>query len=124
MRTGSCLCGGVSFRLHGEMRHVVNCFCTQCRKTSGHYVAASRIARTGLEMIADETLVWFQSSEKAKRGVCRTCGSSLFWDPVEEDSIGIMAGTIDQPVGLETGENILVEDKSDYHALPQLTVQR
>ena len=38
---GSCLCGAVRYIVRGELRHVVGCHCGQCRKTSGHYVAAT-----------------------------------------------------------------------------------
>ena len=39
--TGSCECGAVVFELSGKLRDVVACHCGQCRKTSGHYWAAT-----------------------------------------------------------------------------------
>jgi hypothetical protein len=35
MRSGSCLCGAVRFRVHGEPEHVGRCHCADCRKESG-----------------------------------------------------------------------------------------
>ncbi len=118
--TGSCLCGGVRYRLDGQARDVVNCFCGQCQKTSGHYVAATRVAKTDLTIEQGDTLRWYDSSKEAKRGFCRQCGGNLFWDNNTEDSISIMAGTLDKPTGLQTTLNINTEDASDYQLIPEI----
>ena len=119
-RTGSCLCGEVRYTLRGECRDVINCFCSQCRKTSGHHFAATQVNLNQFELNADSTLSWYSSSETARRGFCNRCGSSLFWQKSGLDSISITAGTLDAPTGLETIKNIFVEDVSDYHELPSL----
>jgi len=72
-------------------------------------------------MVSCETLRWYASSPTAERGFCSRCGGNLFWRPKGGDTISIMAGTIDQPTCLRTIENIFIENKSDYHALPALT---
>jgi hypothetical protein len=117
MKTGSCLCGGVQYEISGNMRPVVNCHCGQCRKTSGHYWAATAVSRDDLTIKAESTLSWYQSSDAARRGFCTRCGASLFWDHSGEDEISIGAGTLDLPTGLTTGENIYIEDKADYYDL-------
>ncbi len=119
-RTGSCLCGGVRYTLLGECRDVINCFCSQCRKTTGHHFAATQVGLDRFELNADSTLSWYSSSEAARRGFCNRCGSSLFWQKSGLDSISVTAGTLDPPTGLETVKNIFVEDASDYHGLPGL----
>ena len=48
MHKGSCLCGGVEYELHGPLRDVLACHCIQCRKTSGHYWAATNVPRDKL----------------------------------------------------------------------------
>ena len=119
--TGGCLCGGVRYRLQGELRGVINCFCSQCRKTSGHYVAATQVRNQDLVYLQDETLKWYASSENAERGFCSRCGGSLFWRLTDSDTTSIMAGTLGLPTGLKTVENIFTEDKSDYHPLPPVS---
>jgi len=119
--TGSCLCGGVRYRLTGELRDVVNCFCQQCQKTSGHHVAATRVLNSGFELLSDKTLSWYRSSDFAERGFCTNCGGNLFWRQIDSERISVMAGTIDHPTGLTTKDNIFTEDKSDYHTLPEVT---
>lgn len=118
--TGSCLCGGVCYRIEGKVRAVVNCFCTQCQKTSGHHVAATRIHQSELNIVKDETLKWYESSPGYQRGFCKQCGGNLFWDRLSDDQISIMAGTLDKPTGLRTVENIYEEDASDYFNIPAL----
>ena len=92
---GSCLCQSVVYEIEGPLRQVVGCHCIQCRKTSGHYVAATQGHWSKLTFTNEEGLAWYQSSETAKRGFCRTCGSSLFWRRFDNDLISISAGTLD-----------------------------
>jgi len=118
--TGGCLCGGVRYRISGEVRGVVNCFCGQCRKTSGHHVAAARAPRENFHLDADATLRWYDSSKDARRGFCNRCGGNLFWQHRARDTVSIMAGTLDQPTGLATIDNIYVDDAGDYQIIPEL----
>lgn len=115
--TGGCLCGRVRYRVTGPLRPVVYCHCGQCRRTSGHFVAATAVAKDALIIETDVTLEWFASSETASRGFCRRCGSSLFWRPNAKPYICIMAGTLDESTGLEAVEHIYVNDKGDYYQL-------
>jgi len=118
--TGGCLCDGVRYRITGELRGVINCFCGQCRKTSGHHVAATRVNLADFELIDDSTLHWYDSSQEVRRGFCRKCGGNLFWQNHCRDTISIMAGTLDAPTGLATIDNIYTDDASDYQIIPEL----
>ena len=116
--TGRCLCGAVRYEVHGPLRDVSACHCEQCRRTSGHYVAATAARLDDFALVEEGGLVWYRSSADARRGFCRTCGSSLFWQHAARDRIGIMAGTLDQPTGLTTKMHIFVDQVADYHAVP------
>lgn len=115
--TGSCLCGGVAYKVRAFNGSVAACHCTQCRKTSGHYVAATRARKADLEMLSDETLTWYRSSDAAERGFCGRCGGNVFWREVGGDNISIMAGLLDAPTGLTLDRHIFVPDAGDYYAL-------
>ena len=115
--TGGCLCGGVRYEVRGPMRAVVNCHCSQCRKTTGHIHATTAARRADFVLIEDATLRWYQSSPGARRGFCGTCGGSLFFDAERNAHISILAGTLDMPTGLETVMHIYVDDASDYLSL-------
>ncbi len=114
---GSCLCGAIAYSISGAIIGINYCHCTQCRKTSGHFVAATACDPGDLELTADESLRWYRSSAKAERGFCGTCGSSLFWRPTNDGHISIMAGTLDAPTGLEAVKHIFVANASDYYTI-------
>lgn len=116
--SGGCLCGAVRYEIDGPLRPVVCCHCEQCRRSSGHYVAASACQPDDLQLTADAGLSWYRSSPKAQRGFCATCGSSLFWRPEHGRYLSIMAGTLDAPTGLQTACHIYVDSASDYCSIP------
>ena len=115
--TGSCLCGGVKYTVTGRLRPVTFCHCTQCRKTSGHYVASTACRPEHLSISVDEHLRWYRSSPEAERGFCDLCGASLFWRPEHGRHICIMAGTLDKPPGLDAIQHIFVADAGDYYSI-------
>ncbi len=117
MHTGSCLCGAVKFTVQGELKAPLACHCTQCRKTSGHYWAATNVPRGALTIEGEFNVAWFRSSEKIQRGFCSTCGASLFWDPIEEDRISVAMGAFEAPTGTKISEHIFVDDKGDYYEI-------
>ena len=115
MKTGGCLCGAVTYQVNGPLRPVVACHCKQCQKTSGHHVAATSAARGDIVVSGD--VIWYQSSETARRGFCGICGSNLFWDSSTSLNLSIFAGTLNSPTGLELIGHIFCADKSDYYEI-------
>lgn len=113
--TGSCLCGKVNFTVDELIRDVVMCHCQQCRKQTGHLVAATRINDNALKLIGEDNLTWFAASEDAKRGFCKHCGSILFWKANGTNTTAVMAGSLESPTGLETTAHIFTEFKGDYY---------
>jgi hypothetical protein len=121
---GGCLCGAVRFAARAPRGDVVNCHCSQCRRFHGHFGAYAVAPRGGFRLIEQRGLTWYRSSERARRGFCRICGSSLFWDGVGFDEIEIAAGALDQPTGLRTSTHINVTDKADYYNITDDLAQR
>ena len=122
---GSCECAEVIFSVNGHLSPTFACHCTQCRKTSGHYWAATEVPSTHLKLIKDDGLKWYRSSDHARRGFCVGCGSSLFWEADGEGTTAIGAGTLDDlPRGTTTVvKHIFMADKGTYYdvadGLPQ-----
>jgi len=123
MHSGSCLCGAVSFTVEGNLPPPDACHCTKCRKTSGHYFASTDVPKSRVTIAGEDKIAWFQSSEKVRRGFCATCGSSLFFDPLYRDWIGIAMGAFDKPTDTHLHIHIFTADKGDYYdikdGLPQ-----
>jgi hypothetical protein len=116
-QTGGCLCRGVRYRIRGELRGVIACHCSQCRRTSGHYAAMTSAPSANIELTASDSLLWYKSSDTAERGFCRVCGGNLFWKQAGRDEISITAGTLDTPTNISVEQHIFVADKSDYYAI-------
>ena len=115
--SGSCFCGAVRYEVKGPLRGVVNCHCNQCTKLNGNFGPHSKALKSKVNIIKDEGLIWYKISDVARRGFCRECGSGLFWDHIEQNALGILAGSLDYPTGLETIGHIFVEDKSDFYEI-------
>jgi hypothetical protein len=112
---GSCLCGGVAFEVEAPLRPVIACHCSQCRKQSGHFWAASSVPLAAFRLLRSDTLVWFAASDAAKRGFCNGCGAFLFWAATDSCDISFAAGAIDGPTGLQIAEHWHVADAGDYY---------
>ncbi|MBS0384011.1 MAG: GFA family protein [Proteobacteria bacterium] len=117
MHKGSCLCGAVRFEVAGDLPAPDACHCTQCRKSSGHYFVSSDVARAAVAIHDGDNISWYRSSEKVRRGFCKTCGSSLFWDPIERDWIGIAMGAFDTPTNTHIHVHVYAGEKGDYYGI-------
>jgi hypothetical protein len=117
VHTGGCLCGGVRYQVVGRLQLVVDCHCSQCRRTHGHVAAYTAAAKSALDLVEDAGLHWYASSPGVRRGFCATCGASVFWERVDGPDISIAAGTLDAPTGLATIGHIYVGDAGDYYVI-------
>ena len=108
------------------MRDVIECHCTACRKTTGHYLAATQAWTDDVEMEQADSLRWYASGPHSRRGFCDRCGATLFFEFVNSGffefvnsgKISIAAGTLDGKTGLRTAFGIYADDKGDYYDLP------
>lgn len=117
MHKGSCLCGAVRFEVVGELPTPSACHCTKCRKHSGHFEAGTDVPRAALTVEGAQSVTWFHSSEGVRRGFCSICGSSLFFDIIRTDRIGIAMGAFDTPTDSKLALHIYVADKGDYYEI-------
>ncbi len=110
---GSCLCGAVTFEATGRPEGFAVCHCSQCRKQSGHFWASAHVPDADLDIQGE--VVWYQSSEKVRRGFCPTCGSALFWKHSNDDHTSFALGAVDGPTGARLEKHIFTADKGDYY---------
>jgi hypothetical protein len=117
---GSCLCGAVQIEIQEPLEHAPEaCHCSQCRKQTGTYWTGINVRRSALHVRGAESVRWYQSSEKVRRGSCSICGSTLFWDPTIEGYkwTAVAMGCIDMPLGLKISKHIFVGDKGGYYEI-------
>ena len=79
MIRGSCLCGGVKYRINGQLSDARFCHCSMCRKAHGSAFRARATVKAGdFEFIEGGDLVTFyESSPGNRRGFSRVCGSPI-----------------------------------------------
>jgi hypothetical protein len=63
------------------------------------------------------SLAWYQSSENAKRGFCKTCGSTLFWKKDGSDHTSVCVGSIDGKSELKLAGHIYCANAGDYYEI-------
>ena len=97
--TGSCLCGGITFKIVGEAQRFFHCHCQRCRKSTGTGHCSNLF-------IATEAIEWLSGKDQKRsfkvtdaqrfvRHFCGNCGSPV---PgyLEEPKLAIVpAGTLD-----------------------------
>lgn len=115
---GRCLCGAITFETTEPLDAITACHCSQCRRQTGLYYAATRTSRAGLTIKGEQHLRWYRASDSAGRGFCSECGSALFWQADGSLDISIMAGAFDKPLALPMGQHIYCADKGDFYELP------
>jgi len=78
---GSCFCKAVRFEIDLPSKWCAHCHCTMCRRVHGAgYVTWVGVEKEHFRLLADEKLQWFESSPGARRGFCKTCGSSMLFE--------------------------------------------
>jgi len=120
MHKGSCLCGAIEFEVEGSLSSPDACHCCQCRKWTGHFLVSTDVPHSALTIHGSDSLAWFKSSNKVRRGFCSTCGASLFFDPLDKEKhnwIGIAMGAFDTPTDTKLALHIYVAEKGDYYQI-------
>lgn len=115
--TGGCACGGVRYEVNGKLRDIIACHCEQCRRTSGHFVAATACRRAHFRLTMQDTLQWYCAKPDYRRGFCNRCGSSLFFEAISGERVSIAAGTLDCNQGLRVAAHIYTSEAGDYYSI-------
>ena len=118
---GGCLCGAVRFKILGDLRGIINCHCSKCRRFHGNFGAYTSVNEDYLDFVEKRGLKWFKSitdeTPNVHRGFCVECGSSLFWHPKDQKEIYIAAGSLDDPTNLQTIGHVWISQISDYYEI-------
>jgi hypothetical protein len=123
MATGRCLCGAVSYEVSGPLRDVLICHCVECRRWNGHASASTAARRADLRLRDDSgVLRWIDSPDSdahARRGFCSVCGSSLFWERPDRETVSISAGTLDGETRLRIAGHEYTSQAGEYYDVPR-----
>ena len=133
MLNGQCLCGGIQFKIEGELpTHdgqaplPVYCHCKMCQRVTGSaFTVSIMVPVNQLQWLSGEELLKpYPSSPGSLRSFCSECGSNIsFIDGNDPDNIFIQAGTINEPCDLKPQSHIFVADKASWYQINDDLVQ-
>ncbi|OWV70799.1 aldehyde-activating protein [Rhizobium sp. R634] len=112
IRTGSCLCGAVAYRVEGEPLRVGLCHCADCRKSSGSAFVFFAVWPRQAFSHSGEIATF------SGRSFCPICGSRLFC--LQEAAAEIRLGSLDNPpTDLAPDTEIWIKRREPWlHPLP------
>jgi hypothetical protein len=117
--SGSCLCGGVAYRISGSFKRFYHCHCQRCRKASGSG-HASNLLVTPLSSISwlrgEELISRFKvpEAERFFNCFCSRCGSPMPRVIPQLDGVLIPAGTLDDEPPLPPQGRIFWESRAQW----------
>jgi hypothetical protein len=115
--TGSCLCGGIQYRVDAELQPLQLCHCTQCRKANGAAFATnSPVATSAFTLIAGaELLKAYQASPGKQRYFCSHCGSPIYSArDAKPDVIRLRVGLINEPLPVRPAFHFHVASNANW----------
>ncbi len=87
-----------------------------CRKQHGAgYITWVGFESKQVEIIEENQLCWYESSEGASRGFCRQCGSSLFFQSERwPGELHVTRAAFDQPIDREPEAHAFFDAHVDW----------
>jgi hypothetical protein len=95
--TGGCQCGAVRYAVDAMPDGVHVCHCRMCQKAvGGPFAVICPVQKTDFHITRGE-MAHFWSSDIARRGYCRDCGTPITFEYPDAGDIGLLVGTFDEP---------------------------
>lgn len=121
---GSCQCGQVTYRLHGQPTLVLACHCTECQKLSTSPFSITAVISSSLIEFKGELMEWSRSADSGNRNnamFCSTCGNRIYhYNPADLETIKLKL----KPVNLsdatlfEPTAHVWVCEKLSWYQIP------
>ncbi len=116
--TAQCLCGGITFRIDGELEPIQICHCSQCRRAQGSAFAANIPVKesavhfdSGTELMAE-----YEATPGKRRVFCKRCGSPLYSARSSLPGVlRIRAGLIAEPLNVRPLFHAYVDSKANWY---------
>ncbi len=124
MLKGSCLCGGVSYKISEPLENFTHCHCSMCRKVHGAMFGSYLRTRQVEFTEGKDLVVNYESSPGFERCFCGQCGSVLPEQVEGAEYNFVAAGGLDDDVSIRPEKHIFASSQADWHQitddLPQL----
>jgi len=120
MYTGSCLCGDVRFEITGEIKDIIHCHCSKCRKAQGSAFATNGNLDIKHFTIThgSKNLTEYQSDKGQYKYFCNRCGSPIISKNINNPStVRVRLGTIESDIKEKPEAHIFVSSKASWEDL-------
>jgi len=117
MLRGSCLCGKVSYEIHGSPQFMYYCHCGMCRKATGSSFATNMMVREAdFVVTSGEPLIKaYQSSPGEHRHFCSECGSPIYGKAQSrKGKVSVRCGTLDNDPLVRPAAHIYTASKASW----------
>ena len=112
--TGGCQCGAVRYAVSGQLTHPHLCHCRMCQKAAGNYfMPLANVQKNEFE-VTRGSIAWFASTDVARRGFCRECGTPLAYEANDAAHLNITLGSLDDAAAIEPVSQIGLEAKMPW----------
>lgn len=121
MIEGSCLCGGVRYRLDEAGAVVMNhCHCSRCRKASGaEYATFLQIVADYFDWISGEELIEaYESTPGNFRTFCRICGSRTPVVRPQINSVTVPVGSLESDPSVRPEVHLFAGSRAPWYEIP------
>jgi len=113
---GGCLCGNVRFEIIGNIKNIVFCHCTQCRKAQGSAFATNgNIDKNDFKFTAGEDQLTAYQEGHLTKFFCQQCGSPIISkNTAYPNTVRIRLGAIETPITEKPEAHIFTTSKADW----------
>lgn len=110
---GGCLCGGIRYRVEGDLSVISYCHCHMCQRAVGAPVTAWASVPAKNFRILRGRVVEYASSPRVRRGFCGICGASLTGRYTLQGAswVDITIATLDDPSGVVPTSHIFMSSR-------------
>lgn len=117
---GQCLCGSVSFSLTESRSHFDACHCKMCMKWGGGPALTVDVG-SQISWLGQEFIGVYASSSWAERGLCKRCGTHLFFQLRDSDFCNVPLGLFEDLKGWKFKTQIYTDQKPSFYSFSNET---
>ena len=113
--TGRCVCGAIQYTASNP-KPIWYCHCEQCRRMTGHYMAAAQVDLDDIEIQGEPK--WYYLNQTSRHGFCPDCGCQMFWRNDNNPYLSITAGCMNDSSDLPAAGHIFTAEQGQYYTVP------
>ena len=116
---GGCLCGNVRFEITGDIKNIVFCHCSQCRKAQGSAFATNgNINKNDFTFTAGEDQLTAYKDGSLTKYFCQQCGSPIISkNTAKPNTVRVRLGAIESSITERPEAHIFATSKADWEEI-------